>query len=452
MPACLTERVIVQRRLAAILVADVVGYSRLMEVDEEGTLAALQRRREELINPSIAEWHGRIVKLMGDGVLAEFGSVVDAVSCAAAIQRGMAECNASAATGPGLELRIGINLGDVIVQDDDIYDDGVNVAARLEAAATAGGVCIARSVYDQVRHRLDLPYEDLGALKVRGLQEPVHAYAILFAGRRTNEPGGRPPPPRPEDARGSVVVLPFESLSADTEDVYLAEGIATEIVAMLSRVPDLRVISRAASTGRRQEDPWRTVGDLGARYVLTGNVRRAGERVRVFVELSEAADRSQLWSATYDRHLADLFELQDDIAEAIVVAFGGELLRAEWRRANKRATESLDAWGLVQKAKSLNLPVSGRAAIEDALGLATSAIENDPLYAGAHACLASILMQRMINHHGGDPEQDRRQALTAIERVTRRAAAKAVPAEHDPNTTSAIMGIGSHASCSDISP
>ena len=240
MSACLTERVFVQRRLAAILVADVVGYSRLMEVDEEGTLAALQRRRAELINPSIAEWHGRIVKLMGDGVLAEFGSVVDAVSCAAAIQRGMKECNASATTGPGLELRIGINLGDVIVQDDDIYGDGVNVAARLEAAAAAGDVCIARSVYDQVRHRLDLPYEDLGALKVKGLQEPVHAFSILFAGRRTDEAGGHPPPPRPEDARGSVVVLPFESLSADAEDIYLADGIATEIVAMLSRVPDLR--------------------------------------------------------------------------------------------------------------------------------------------------------------------------------------------------------------------
>ncbi|MEM7045941.1 MAG: adenylate/guanylate cyclase domain-containing protein, partial [Pseudomonadota bacterium] len=406
-----------QRRLSAILVADVVGYSRLMEVDEEGTLAALQQRREDLINPSIAGWNGRIVKLMGDGVLAEFGSVVDAVSCAADIQRGMADSNASASTGPGLDLRIGINLGDVIVQDDDIYGDGVNVAARLEASAAAGGVCIARSVYDQVRHRLDLPYEDLGALKVKGLQEPVHAYAILFADRKADEASGHPPPPHPEDARGSVVVLPFESLSADTEDIYLAEGIATEIVAMLSRVPDLRVISRAASAGRLQDDPWRTVGSLGARYVLTGNVRRAGERVRVFVELSEAADRSQLWSATYDRHLDNLFELQDDIAEAIVVAFGGELLRAEWQRAGRRATGSLDAWGLVQKAKSLNLPVSGRKAIDEALGLATSAIEKDPLYAGAHACLASILMQRMINRHGGEPEHDRKQALAAIERA-----------------------------------
>ncbi|MGI9449084.1 MAG: adenylate/guanylate cyclase domain-containing protein [Geminicoccaceae bacterium] len=404
-----------QRKLAAILVADVVGYSRLMEMDEEGTLAALQRRREELINPSIAEWRGRIVKLMGDGVLVEFGSVVDAVSCAAAIQLAMAEQNASEVTGPGLELRIGINLGDVIVQDDDIYGDGVNVAARLETAAAAGSICIAHTVFDQVRHRLNLPYEDLGTLKVKGLREPVHAYAIFFGDRTTAAPSGHAPP-RLEDARGSVAVLPFESLSADAEDAYLADGIVTEIVAMLSRVPDLRVFSRAASTGRR-DDPWRAVGDLGARYVLTGNVRRAGERVRVFVELSDAADRSQLWSATYDRRLADLFELQDDIAEAIVVAFGGELLRAEWQRASTRATESLDAWGLVQKAKSMNLPVSGRAAIEEALGLATSAIENDPLYAGAHACLASILMQRMINRHGGDPEQDRKQALAAIERA-----------------------------------
>lgn len=406
-----------QRRLAAIMVADVVGYSRLMELDEEGTLEALQQRREALINPSIEAWHGRLVKLMGDGLLAEFGSVVDAVSCAAAIQRGMVEHNASAATGPGLELRIGINLGDVIVQDDDIYGDGVNVAARLETAAAAGGVCIARSVFDQVRHRLDLPYQDLGALKVKGLQEPVHAFAILFNEGKTGTPGKHPPPPRPEDARGSVVVLPFESLSPDREDVYLADGIATEIVAMLSRVPDLRVISRAASNERGRDEPWSAAGSFGARYVLTGNVRHAGERVRVFVELSDAADRSQLWSATYDRRLADLFELQDDIAEAIVVAFGGELLRAEWRRASKRATENLDAWGLVQKAKSMNLPVSGRSAIEEALGLATKAIETDPLYAGAHASLASILMQRMINRHGGDPEEDRTRALAAIERA-----------------------------------
>ncbi len=417
MSARLTERVMVQRRLVAILVADVVGYSRLMEVDEEGTLAALQQRREELIDPSIAEWRGRIVKLMGDGVLAEFVSVVDAVACAAAIQRGMVERNASGAAAPGLELRIGINLGDVIVQGDDIYGDGVNVAARLETAAAPGGVCIARSVFDQVRHRLDLPYQDLGALKVKGLQEPVHAYAILSAGQKVSQPANHPPPPRPEDARSSVVVLPFESLSAGTEDIYLADGIATEIVGMLSRVPDLRVISRAASVGRREDDPWRAVGDLGVRYVLTGNMRRVGERVRVFVELSDAADRSQLWSATYDRRLADLFELQDEIAEAIVVAFGGELLRAEWRRAGKRDTDSLDAWGLVQKAKSMNLPVAGRAAIEEALGLATKALEIDPLYAGAHACLASILMQRMINRRGDDPEQDRKWALSAIERA-----------------------------------
>jgi adenylate cyclase len=407
----------VVRRLRAILVADVVGYSRLMEMDEEGTLEVLQRRREDLINPSIAERHGRIVKLMGDGVLADFGSVVDAVSCAAAIQRGMAERNASAETGPGLELRIGINLGDVIVQDDDIYGDGVNVAARLEAAAAAGGICIARSVYDQVRYRLDLPFQDLGALKVKGLKEPVHAYSILLTGRKAGEPASHPPPPHPEDARGSVVVLPFESLSANAEDVYLADGIATEIVAMLSRVPELRVMSRAASTGHRHEDPWRTVSDLDVRYVLTGNVRHAGERVRVFVELSHATNRSQLWSATYDRRFADLFDLQDEIAEAIVVAFGGELLRAEWQRASKRSTESLDAWGLVQKVKSMNLPVSGRKAIDEALELAAKALEADPLYAGAHACLASILMQRMMNRHGSDPEQDQQQARAAIERA-----------------------------------
>lgn len=282
-----------ERRLAAILVADVVGYSGLMEVDEEGTLKALQRRREEVINPMLAEHRGRIVKLMGDGVLVEFASVVDAVASAVAIQRGMAERNAQPETGPSLDLRVGVNLGDVIVQGDDIYGDGVNVAARLETAAEPGGICISRSVYEQIRHRLELDYQDLGALKIKNIQDPVHAYGIqpvTSDGRRTTHSQ----PPNPQDARGSIVVLPFDSLSANSDDLYLTDGIATEIISMLSRVHDLRVISRAGSFVRGEDapDPWTIVNDLQVHYVLTGNVRRAGDRVRVFAELSAAADRS----------------------------------------------------------------------------------------------------------------------------------------------------------------
>jgi class 3 adenylate cyclase/TolB-like protein/Flp pilus assembly protein TadD len=409
---------VLQRRLAAIMIADVVGYSRLMEGDEEGTLEELQRRRETVINPAIAAGRGRIVKLMGDGVLVEFQSVVDAVAAAVRIQTAMAEENRRD-DRIRHELRIGVNLGDVIIQGDDIYGEGVNVAARLETAAAPGGICIARSVHDQIRNRLNLAWQDLGPLQVKNLREPVHAYGFRPAtGARPPQPSG---PPHPDNARGSIVVLPFDSLSADADDVYLADGIATEIIAMLSRVPDLRVISRAAS-GRRggapgEEDPWAIVAGLEVRYVLTGNMRRAGDRVRVFAELSDAGDRAQLWSHTYDRRFADLFQLQEEIAEAIVVAFGGEFLRAEWRRASRRPTESLDAWGLVQKAKSVNLPVAGKAAIEEAVALATRAVAIDPHYAGAHACLASVLMQRMINRKGDDPEQDRVRAMAAIERA-----------------------------------
>ena len=407
-----------ERRLAAILVADVAGYSHLMELDEEGTLNSLQMRREAVINPMLAEHRGRVVKLMGDGILVEFASVVDAVASAVAIQRGMSEHNANRDHDPALDFRIGINLGDVIIQGDDIYGDGVNVAARLEAAAEPGGICIARSVFEQVRHRFDIDYQDLGELKVKNIQEPIHSYSIQPF-RSESGKTGHTRPPHPQDARGSIVVLPFDSLSADSDDRYLADGIATEIISMLSRVHDLRIISRAGSSGRREElsDPWAMVSDLHVHYVLTGNVRRAGDRVRVFSELTAASDRSQLWSHTYNRRLADLFQVQEDIAEAIVVAFGGEFLRAEWRRASKRPTGNLDAWGLVQKAKSKNLPVTGRASIEEALQLANKAVAIDPSYAGAHACLASVLMQRIINRHGSDPDQDRAKAQAAIDRA-----------------------------------
>ncbi len=408
-----------ERRLAAILVADVVGYSQLMEADEEGTLTALQARRQALINPTIAQHHGRIVKVMGDGVLVEFASVLDAVAAAVAVQRGMAEHNGRAPGEPALELRIGINLGDVIVQGDDIYGEGVNVAARLETAAEPGTICIARAVFEQIRHRTDVDCESLGAIQVKNLQEPVHAYRMRPLGPAVRR--ARPPaaPPNPKDARSSIVVLPFDSLSASPEDGYLADGIATELISMLARVPDLRVVSRAASFGQRDPavDAWDFVNDLQVRYVLTGNVQRAGDRVRVFAELSAAADRLQLWSHRHDRRMADLFQVQEEIAEAIVVALGGELLRAEWRRVSKRPTESLDAWELVQKAKSVNLPVAGRSAIEDAIRLAERAVAIDPNYAGAHACLASVLMQRVINRHGATPEQDRTRAVAAISRA-----------------------------------
>jgi adenylate cyclase len=408
-----------ERRLAAILVADVVGYSRLMGRDEAGTLARLTGLRRDFLEPLIAEHSGRVVKLMGDGLLLEFASVVDAVACALAWQAGVEEHAQAAAEGEALRFRIGINLGDVIVEGGDIYGDGVNVAARLEAKAAPGGICASRAVFEQVRHRLELDHEDLGELTVKNIVEPIHAYQLLKGQAPASVPGeGRAKPPRLEEARGSIAVFPFDSLSPDPDDAYLADGLTAEIISLLSRVPDIRVASRPATLPYRDRraDIWEVVRELQLRYVLTGSVRRAGERVRVTAELTETAERSQLWSHTYERKLADLFAVQDEIAEAIVIAFGGEYLRAEWRRARRRPTDNLDAWGLAQKARSQNLPVN-RLATEEALGWARQAVELDPNYAGGHAALASVLMQSVINGFSERPEDDRAAALAAVERA-----------------------------------
>jgi adenylate cyclase len=398
-----------ERRLTAILAADVVGYSRLMEDDEVGTLERLKALRQELLDPLIAKHRGRIVKLMGDGLLLEFQSVVEAVECAVAWQSAVGEGEPDQGREKSLRFRIGVNLGDVIVEGEDIYGDGVNVTARLESLAEPGGICASRSVFEQIKNRLDLDHVDLGELAVKNIAEPVHAYRI---GSRKAPPGApssaRTAPPRLEEARGSIAVFSFDNLSPDADDAYLADGIAMEIISMLSRVPDLRVASRPATFAYRgrSEDMWAIVRDLQLRYVLTGSVRRAKDRIPVTAELSDGAGRSQLWSHSYERQLADLFAVQEEIAEAIVIAFGGEYLRAEWRRARHRPTDNLDAWWLVQKAKAQNLPIN-RQAMDEALRLAHEAVGIDPDYAGAHACLASVLMQRVINGLSERPEEDR---------------------------------------------
>ena len=408
-----------ERRLTAILAADVVGYSRLMGKDEVGTHEHLKALREDLLEPLIARHRGRIVKLMGDGLLLEFQSVVEAVECAVAWQMGVSEREQGEVQDKSLRFRIGINLGDVIVEGEDIHGDGVNVASRLEGLAEPGGICASRSVFEQIKNRLDLDHIDLGELAVKNIAEPVHAYRISSKQAppigRSSE---RASPPRLEEARGSIAVFPFDSLSPDADDAYLADGIAMEIISMLSRVPDLRVASRPATFAHRgrQEDVWNVVRDLQLRYVLTGSVRRAKDRIRVTAELTDAADRTQLWSETFQRQLDDLFAVQEEIAEAIVIAFGGEFLRAEWRRARHRPTDNLDAWGLVQKARAQNLPIN-REATETALQLAREAMEIDPTYAGAHASLASTLMQRVMNGLSERPEEDRARALAAIERA-----------------------------------
>ncbi len=414
-----------ERRLTTILVADVVGYSRLMATDEPGTLAALKSQRSEIMEPKTAQHGGRVVKLMGDGTLMEFGSVVDCVSFAMDVQQAIAARNKDVPEPQRTELRIGINIGDVLVDGGDIYGDGVNVAARLEGLAEPGGICISGTVYEHVHNKLDAAFEDLGEIEVKNIAEALRVYRIRSGAPARD--GGRPTsstrptgstPPRLEQAWGSIAVLPFDSLSPDPDDAYLADGIASEIVNMLFRISDLRVASRSAifASRDRDSDAWKLVQDLKFRYVLTGNVRRAGERIRVIAELTEVANRSQLWSNTYQRDLADLFAVQEEIAEAIVIAFGGEYLRAEWKRVSGRPTHNLDAWELVQKSRALNLPVN-RGAIDEALQMAREAVGLDPAYAGAHACLASVLTQRVISGFSENADEDRAAALSAVEKA-----------------------------------
>ncbi len=282
-----------ERRLAAILSADVVGYSRMMGVDEEGTLAALKAHRKEFVDPAIAEHHGRIVKLMGDGMLVEFPSVVEAVQCAVEVQRGMAERNADVPDGRKMLLRIGVNLGDVIVDGDDIYGDGVNVAARLEALAEPGGICVQRDVRNQVRDKLPLVFEDMGEVEVKNIARPIRVFRVLLepATPRGGETTAAAKPALALPDKPSIAVLPFANMSGDPEQEYFADGMVEEIITALSRLKWLFVIARNSSFTYkgRSVDIRQVASELGVRYVLEGSVRKAGNKVRISGQLIDAA-------------------------------------------------------------------------------------------------------------------------------------------------------------------
>jgi adenylate cyclase len=340
-----------ERRLAAILAADVVGYSRLIRVDEEGTIAALKALRAELIDPRITEHHGRIVKLMGDGMLAEFPSVVDAVRTAVETQQAVVEHNADLPKEQRIEFRVGINLGDVVIDGDDIHGDGVNVAARLEGLAEPGGICISGKVYEEVRDRTDLAFEDLGEQEVKNIDRPVRAYRIRID--RTSDSSlisgqSSTPPDRP-----AIAVLPFENMSGDAEQAYFADGLTEDLITALAAWRWFPVIARYSSFAFRNTDqPLSAVArELGARYIVEGSVRRAGERVRVTTELVDATTGHQLWAQRYDRDIRDIFALQDEITESVVISIEPELSQAERTRAMRKPPGNLDAWDLVMKAQ-----------------------------------------------------------------------------------------------------
>src|SRR5712672_178325 len=324
------------RRLAAILAADVAGYSRLMGADEEGTLERLKALRRELLDPKIAEHRGRIVKTTGDGLLVEFASVVDAVRCAVAVQQAMPERNTGVAADSRIELRIGINLGDVIVEGDDLYGDGVNIAARIEALADAGGVFVSNTVHDHVRDRLPFLFEDLGEKQVKNIARPVRVYRVRAtlthpaanapgspspamresAERQRREAGEGTAPALPLPDKPSIAVLPFANKSGDPEQEYFADGMVEEIITALSRIRWLFVTARNSSfTYKGQAVDVKQVGrELGVRYVLEGSVRKAGGRVRITAQLIDATDGAHLWADRFDGALDDIFDLQDKVA------------------------------------------------------------------------------------------------------------------------------------------
>ncbi len=341
-----------ERRLAAILVTDVVGYSRLIRADEERTLAALKILRSDLIDPKIAEHHGRIVKLMGDGMLAEFPSVVDAVRAAVQTQEALAEHNSGLPEDQQIEFRVGINLGDVVIDGDDIHGDGVNVAARLEGLAEPGGICVSGKVYEEVRDRLDLAFEDRGEQEVKNINRPVRVWRWLSDSSMTAGKTAPPKRPLPLPDKPSIAVLPFDNMSGDPEQEYFADGIAEDIISALSRMPWFFVISRNSSFSFRGKstDVRHLAQELGVQYVLEGSVRKSANRVRITAQFIDARNDRHLWAERYDRELTDIFEVQDEITEKIVGAVSPEFMAAEMHRSRNKAAQSLDAWDMLMQA------------------------------------------------------------------------------------------------------
>ena len=391
----------VERRLAAILAADVAAYSRLMGVDEEGTLAALKRYRRDLIDPKVTEHRGRIVKTTGDGMLVEFVSVVDAVRCAVDIQRGMGERNTGVPQENCIQFRVGINVGDIISDNNDIYGDGVNVAARLEALAEPGGIMVSRNVYDQVRDKLSFGFEDMGEQTVKNIARPIGVFHVsLVEGAAPISVVGAAVAAKAEVSsadRPSIAVLPFTNMSGDPEQEYFADGISEDIITGLSKLRWFFVIARNSSFTYKGKavDVKRVARELGVRYVLEGSVRKGGNNLRITAQLIDAATNNHIWADHYDGVLTDIFTLQDEITKKVVAAIEPKLLEAEGVRSQIRSSEDLGAWDLVMKANS-HLWRQTKADSEAAIAMLKKATERYPDYAPAHSMLAFALLFRSV--------------------------------------------------------
>jgi TolB-like protein/class 3 adenylate cyclase len=376
----------VERRLTAILAADVAGYSRLIGADEEGTLAQLKAFRKTLVDPTIAKHRGRIVKTTGDGMLVEFASAVDAARCAVEVQRGMASENMEVPQAERIEFRIGIHLGDIIIDDNDIFGDGVNIAARLESIAVPGGISISRAVHDQVCDRINVCFDDKGEIALKNIARPVQVFAISGAkeSRTTVSPESKLALALPD--KPSIAVLPFANLSSDPEQDYFADGMVEDIITALSHFKALFVTARNSSfTYKGRAVDVKQVGrELGVRYVLEGSVRKAANRVRITGQLVDTATGAHLWAERFDGGLSDVFDLQDQVTESVVGAIAPAVEKAEIERAKRKPTESLDAYALYLRGLAAYYQFGDRQANDEALRLFNNAIELDPDFAAAY--------------------------------------------------------------------
>jgi adenylate cyclase len=396
----------VQRRLAAVLAADVVGYSRLMEVDETGTLARLKTVRLEVIDPAITKCKGRIIKTTGDGILVEFQSVTEALRCAIDFQERMARRNRDMAASRALLYRIGINLGDVIVEDDDIFGDGVNVAARLEALAEPGGICISAAVRDQVADRLPVGFQDLGEKQVKNISRPIRVFNVVLDGAAgaPAEVAGGPALPQASVRKPSIAVLPFVNMSGDPEQEFFADGLTEDIITELSRFRQLLVISRNAVFVHKGKPvkAQQVAREFSVDYVVEGSVRKAADRVRVTVQLIDGETETHLWAERYDRKLEDIFAIQDEVTSSIAATLFGRVEAARHDRVQRKPTDSMAAYEYVLTGKVLHHWSNPESNVQ-AIGMLNRAIELDPNYAHAHAWKACVTGQAWLHGWSEDP-------------------------------------------------
>jgi adenylate cyclase len=421
MPAA--ERI--NRKLAAILAADVVGYSRMMAADEAGTLAALKRHRETVFDPAVAAHHGRVVKLIGDGTIVEFASVIDAVNCALSVQRPAEQAPDQRASQAAIVLRIGINLGDVIMEGDDLYGDGVNIAARLEPLAEPGGICISSIVNESIGNRIDVRFQDGGDITVKNIDRPIRVWRWHPSITAVPSPSIAPNP-GPNGAGQSIAVLPFTNMSGDPEQEYFSDGISEDIITDLSKIAGLTVIARNSSfTYKGRSVDVREIGrELGVRSVLEGSIRRAGQRVRITAQLIDATSGSHLWAERYDRDLTDIFAVQDEVTTQIVGALKVTLSPAEKARLVEKEPSNIAAYDCVLRGREIMLGKDkNRETFVEAVTYFKKALELDANYSQAYASLGFAHMFDYQNRWSDDPDKSLK--------LAREYAQKAI--DNDPN-------------------